>query len=404
MRTKLLPHQQAFVDKNPDKHLLAWGTRVGKSLAITGWIEKQKSLRCVLICPKRLKKQWQDALTYEGIKNTDVYTKEEILRVNMSVYDAVVVDEAHHATSPLLKPSRITRLLHDFTVDTPTAPILLATATPIRSTPWNIHTLAWILGTRWNSKEFQKKFFNLVKRPYSPRPFWEPVKQWRTDIHPFVHALGDVLTLADIVEVPEQRHHVIDVPLTEKTQRAIKEVADVNATAEWYARHKLAQREEKLEKIRELSDGEAKVIIVAKYIEQIEYYAQELEGEREVIVLTGKTKDQAETIKRAQESLECYFIIQADAGEGFRGDSFSMMIFASMSWSFLAYDQMLGRMMHLDKKHSNDYYFLLSTNHASPANPSKNEINKSKDRHIYERVMSGRDFSLTEIAKSAKEN
>lgn len=385
---KLLKHQKEFIKRNPKQSIMAWGTRVGKSYAIAFWLKNYPDTDFILICPKRIKKQWQEILKECEVVNTEVATKEEAKKIDLNKYGGLVCDEAHHISKGLYeKPSQITRTVYEWKRTHTDSPILLATATPIRSSPANLHTLATFAGIFWEWKTYRAKYYHLARRPYVPRPFWDPVKDWRILIQQAVRNVCDIIALSDITEVPEQRHHIVKVKLFEQTEKAIKNFSDESAVKEWYGRHKLAQREEKLEKIKELSENEAKVIVACKYREQIDFYEKELKKEREVIILTGGVKDQMAAIQRAMESLECYFIIQTDCGEGFRGDSFSLLIFASMSWSFVAYEQMLGRMLHLEKKHSNDFYYLLAD---------------EKDKIIYKRIMLGKDFSIAEIAKSKK--
>jgi len=380
---QLLPHQQAFVDKNPRKAILAWGTRVGKSYTIAFWLKHYTLYNFLLVCPKRLVKKWQEDLQACGDEhspNVTICTKEQFKKIDLTKYDGIVVDEAHHFNSPLkIKPSQLTVSLYNWACMNPNAPVLLATATPISSSPANLHTLAAIVGHTWDWGLYQREFYQLVRRPFSPRPFFEPRPNWRKNIRPYVREVCDILTLSDVVEVPEQQHETIPIALMPDTQKKVNDFHDVQPSKEWAVKHQLENGMEKLLKIRDLSEDESKVIIVCKYRHQQDMYAKELAKDREVFVLNGDTKDPGAVIKEAQESTECYFIAQADCMEGFRGDSFSMLIFASMSWRYVSYEQTLGRMLHLDKKNGNKYYYLLSG---------------EKDRSVYDRIMAGKDFSI----------
>lgn len=377
---KLLPHQQEFVDENPDRAIMAWGTRVGKSYAIIAWLQKRDNLTAFLICPKRLKAQWQRMAP----RNTTVITKEEAKKLKIDHYEALVVDEAHHLANPLNKPSQLTRRVYEWVREHPDAPVLLATATPITSHPASLHTLGALTGHYVPFKKFQTKYYRLVRRPYRPQPFWEPSPTWRKEIQHLARKWCHLKTLADVTEVPKQRHHTAPVTLTKKTLKDIATTHHEEPMQEWYDRHQKAQRHEKLGKILDITRNEPKAIIVCKYKEQIEFYRQQLKKHHYVITLTGDTKDQAAAIKEAQNMVEGYFIIQADAGEGFRGDNFDLMIFASMSWRYVSYEQMLGRVLHLDKKHSNDIFYLLAD---------------EKDERIYQQVVEkSKDFSITALA------
>lgn len=377
----LYPHQKKFIEDNPNKAILSFGTRVGKSLAIIGWLKNYPTTRFMLVCPKRIKGQWKQLLAENGVAHATVLTKEEIKKADLSNFTGMIFDEAHWAGSPLFfKPSQLTRTIYEWVRNNHDAPVIMATATPIASSPANLHTLLALTGRYIDWKEYRSKYYDLVRRPWNPRPYYEPKKNWREEVYKLAQKYCWFKKLSDIVEVPEQRHHVIPVKLTPQTLKDIKDYADVSSSKEWYGKHKLAQYSEKLAVIRELSVDEPKVIVVVKYTDQVAYYAKELANDREVVVLTGQTKDQGEAIRRAQEMPEGYFVVQADCGEGFRGDDFSMMIFASMSWKFVSYEQCIGRMLHLEKKRSNDYYYLLAD---------------EKDRDIYHRVvMETKDFNI----------
>lgn len=391
MPFELLKHQQEFVDECPRKTILAWGTRVGKSYTICFWMKNFPNVEFILVCPKRIKKQWEDLLAECGVLNAVVMTKEEIKKTDISQYGGLVFDEAHHVASGLYKPhktSQLTRTVYNWVRNHPEAPVLLATATPICSNPSNLHTLAALTGRYWDPIKYRDHFYRLVRRPYVPRPFWEPKKEWRKEIVKYAKKVCHIKRLSDIVEVPEQRHRIEKVKLSKETLQAIDDFADESVSKEWYGKHRLEQGKEKLAKIRELSADEPKVIIVCKYLEQIDYYAKELAKEREVVVLMGKTKNQEEAIARAQEMTEGYFIIQADAGEGFSGHDFSMLFFASMSFKYVSYEQMLGRMQHLKKKRANDYYYLIAGD---------------KDKKIYDRIREGRDFSIAGVTETKGE-
>jgi len=292
----------------------------------------------------------------------------------------VVVHNCHWIASSLNKPSQLTRTIYNFVRENPDAPIVLATATPLASSPENLRTLVTLIGHTVNKKKFQDKYYNLVRRPFAPHPFYEAKKNWRSLIEPLKNKICHIVKLEDITDVPPQIHTVVPVKLASKTLKEIKDYADESPSKEWYGKHQLAQGIEKLSTIKELSEGEAKVIVVCKYKSQVAYYAKELAKDREVVVLTGDTKDQSEAIKRAHVASEIYFICQADAMEGFRGDSFSLMIYASMSWKYVSYQQSLGRMLHLDKQDGNEYVYLLADD---------------KDKSVYERVViSTKDFNI----------
>lgn len=386
----LKPHQAAFVKRNPDKAILAHGTRTGKTYTIAFWAKNRAKTKFVLACPKRIKDQWVRDLKLCGTKNVTVVSKEELKKTDLSKFNGFIFDEAHHLASGLYeKPSQLTAYVYGWLREHPDYPVLLATATPIASKPANLHTLATLTGIPWNWKKYQAHLYNFVRRPYAPFPFWEAKPEWRTLIQPLAKEVLDIVLLSDIMDVPEQKHTVVTVLLKPETIKEIKEFASLNPSEEWYGKHQLAQRKEKLDKVRDLSEGESKVIVVCRYTDQLNYYATELAKDREVFVLDGHTKDPGAIIKAAHESTECYFLMQSECAEGFRGDSFSVMIFASLSHRTVSLQQAYGRMLHLDKQSGNQYWYLIAD---------------EKDREIYERVViAGKEYSIAAIAKEKAE-
>jgi hypothetical protein len=391
---ELYPHQKEFVSKKLRKVILSWGTRVGKTLTIVEWSKIWGDVFFFLVCPKKLKGQWEEELSKNGICNIVVYTKEEVKKIDLSIFSGMIVDEAHWVASGLYSPhktSEITLKLFNWVRQNMEAPAMLATATPVSSSPANLHTLLALTGRFINIDAWISKFYEpnsryikklgkdgKVKRIQIKTV--EPKQNWRELLAPIKAKHCHNLKLSDIVELPPQTHTVIDIKLKEETKNKIKLVASLNPSADWHAKHLLAQFEEKLEKIRELSDGIDRVIIICERKEQIRYYEDQLSKEREVVVLDGDTKDQAGAIKKAQEMTEGYFILQADSGEGFSGHMFSMMIFASMSWRYTSYAQSIGRTHHLEKRTANDYIYLLAC---------------EQDKSVYGTIIEGRDFDLS---------
>jgi hypothetical protein len=385
----LKKHQKKFVEKNPVKCIMAWSTRAGKTYAIAFWALNRPKTRFILVCPKRIVDQWRRDLEACRVSNVIVASKEKFKFINLESYNGLIIDEAHHFASPIFDhPSQMTVKAYEFVRANPDMPVLLATATPIASKPANLHTLATLTGRHYDWPKYREYFYRLVRRPYAPHPFWEPKSEWRKLIQPFARKLCDIVLLSDIVDVPEQKHDIIPVVLTDKTQKAIKDFSDISPSKEWYGKHQLSQGQEKIDVIRELSEDESKVIVVAKYKKQIADLKKELEKDREVFVLDGDTKRPLDVIDAAHNATECYFILQADCAEGFRGDSFSMMIFASMSWKYVSYQQALGRMLHLEKKLENQFYYLLACD---------------KDKDVYERIKAGEDFSIASIKEAEEE-
>lgn len=347
----LRPHQQRFVDVNPDRAMLYWTPRAGKSLAAARWSESiSRSGRVVVVCKKSNKKEWQ-----RYCRRATVFTKEEFKKYGeiISECSAIIVDEIHHHLAPLhitKERSAQAEALYNF-LRKHRPHFLGLSGTPMTNKPASVHTLLTYLGVAPPWKEFQKQFYSLEFLPYLPRPAWMPKKGWRAEAQRLLEQHTDVVTLEEIAPyLPEEIHEVIKV-------KAGKYAYGEDEERCWTKDHR-AEQYNKAEAIRGLELRKA--IIVCKYTEQIEDLANKLKRDKPVYILNGQTKNQEQTIKDAQDDPSCYLIVQAAMGEGYNGHQFDAMVFASMDHRFISYQQMKARLVSLDHPKPRVYYYLLS--------------------------------------------
>ena len=368
---KLLKHQQIYLsERNLDKDLLAHEGGTGKTIIGVEWIKQRNYKRGLVLCPKRVVKKWRDVLPEE----VTILSREDFKKNGFEKPSAIIVDEADEWASPLFIPklrSQRSEKLYQLIKEND-VPVLLLTATPIRSTPWNLHTLLCFMGVYIDHKKWQNRFFNLERRPYLPRPAWFPKEDWRTLIRPTLEKYAHIVLMRDCVdELPA----VSEITKFSETKGFVKheEWEPMKAFVE---EHRFEQTG-KLKEIKEIASEYRKVIVVVHYREQIETLQNELSKERETFVLYGGVKDQEDIIKKAQESDECYFIIQASLAAGYDLDSFSCLVFASMSFKYVDFVQMKFRVRRIHNLHPVVYYYL---------------IGGRCDNAVYERVMLGKEF------------
>jgi len=102
-----------------------------------------------------------------------------------------------------------------------------------------------------------------------------------------------------------------------------------------------------------------------------------------VFIINGDIKEEAgEIAKKAELCDNCVVLIQADTVAGYSLKSFNTMIFASMSYSFVNYEQAKGRIRSVDKLDSGNYIHLLTEG-------------DSIDRAVYDCVLRKQNFSET---------
>lgn len=364
---QLYPHQQKFIDANPERAMLCFDAGCGKTLAAVEWMKLRPEILFLVICPKQVKKMWQGVVP----PNAFVVTKEEFKKFK-GVYGGLVVDEADHGFGSTLFTkgrSAMATALYTWIRAHPNAPVLLLTATPIRNAPHTSHTLLSYVQKAPEWKVYRDEQYELVRRPYNPRPFYERKQGWQKVSAKMIRENAHIASMSDIVKVPEQFENVVN--LIE---------GDKKAYESWHDKARAESGHKKLAWIQEYARDKRKVIIVSRYLDTIMRWAPLLSQERETFTLTGSTKDQEQVIKDARESMECYLLIQADLAAGYELPEFSHVIFASLSFSVRSLVQMKGRVLRINHLKSNWYTYLLGG---------------SCDKSVYDRVVKdGQDFVI----------
>jgi superfamily II DNA or RNA helicase len=364
---KLREHQRRYLEKrNKNRDLLVWEMQTGKTVVACEWIKYREPLKILVVCPKAIVEKWKRELK-EWKAKADVVSRDQVKKINLNDYDGLVLDEAQDFASPLFSKQRSGRAtaIYNYVKTHPLAHILLLSATPIRSTAWNCHTLACYLGIYWDVRKFRDEFFYFTDR-YG-RWHYEPKSEWRIDIRPYLESISDIVLLKDCIDVPQHFHEVILIK--QKTE---------SKDLDWHTRHRAEQSEAKWKRLKELMDGYRKVIVVVYYRDQIDDYVKRIGNDRQVFVLNGDTKNQDEVIEQAKKADDCIFLLQASMGAGFSAAEFSVMIFASMSFKYVDYIQSTGRLNSTDNIHANRYVYL---------------IGGKCDAAVYETIMAGNDFN-----------
>lgn len=380
----LYKHQQEFILRNPDKALLCWEGGTGKTVAGCSWLKLGRDSDALVVCPKKIVRKWQIDLNKWGTKAT-VVSKEEYKKLPLKKWSARIIDEADEFASPLFvakSRSQLSTKLYEQVQTYPDTPTLLLTATPIRSNPYNLHTLLCYLGKYIDWKEWRTRFFNLQYMPYLPCPAYIPKPDWRKTIRGVLTVHADIVLLKDCIDdLPPITEEKIIV----KTPKYIKGIDDKI----FFDEHRHEQQN-KIKEIIEIGKEYRKVLVVAYYREQIAELEKQLSKDRQTFAIHGGVKDQEAVIKQATDSDECYFIVQASIGAGFDADSFSCIVFVSMSYAVRDYVQMKFRVRRIHNLHPVKYYYL---------------IGGRCDRAVLHNIELGKDFVPSEwdATKSTKE-
>lgn len=366
---QLYPHQARFVDDNPKKAILAWEMRVGKTLPATIWVDRPcRAGNTYIITPKQNVSDWKQMQT-----KATVLSKEQFKKIAHTIKKptAVVVDESHYFASGLFVKGRsqLSAALYTLIKENPNCDVLLLTATPIRQNAWSLHTLLCYIGVYYDWKKWREEFFELQKLPFLRFPAWMPKKDWRMNIRKYLEKHCDIVSLKDIVEyLPEATSTIIKI-------KQPKYIRPKDEIVTWIHEHRHEQQG-KLEEILKL--GYKKLILIVHFTQQIDGLEKDLEKEKPVFILDGRTKDADMIKKQAQEAEECYFIVQASMAFGFDGYQFGAMIFVSMSHSCVFHTQALGRQRHIEHLRPVFNYYLLGG---------------KWDQRIYDTIMAGKEFN-----------
>jgi superfamily II DNA or RNA helicase len=116
----------------------------------------------------------------------------------------------------------------------------------------------------------------------------------------------------------------------------------------------------KVDKIVEFSEEFPRMIVFAKYTNQISQIAGALrEKGRKVFILDGKTKDKGSILEEAKSCKEYVFIAQAQVSAGWELPECPVMVFASRTYSWVDYDQGIGRIQRANNIKKNLYIHLV---------------------------------------------
>lgn len=396
---KLYDHQLRIIDDDPKKTGLFLGTGSGKTRTAL-MLARGETL---VICPKTQKedgnweREFQMLLTagaMKGVQSLTTISKETFRRDHeqMQRYDTVILDEAHtmlgvtpttrqrkRVTIP--KSSQLFEAVDEFIERTKPSRLYLATATIMKSpfTVWAAGKLLQHPSMSYDMNGFYSfRYEFYTKLPMPGREVWAPKKsdQAKDKLAAIVRSLGYVGRLEDFFDVPDQTFKTVYVPLSAAQISRIKElkmeypepivrigkrhqVENGCLAGNEFARAELFSNA-KIEKIKEYALEFPRMVIFARYRAQIDMLEAELlhDGYK-VLTLTGDTKDRGAVLADANASSECIFIAQCQVSAGWELPEYPVMVFASRDYSFVNYDQGIGRIQRANNIKKNLYISLV---------------------------------------------
>ncbi len=389
---KLYNHQQIILDKNPKRYLIAHGTGTGKTITALSLASKNNATSLIIV-PKALKENWERAIaSFDGVLKYKIISKEEFRRDFLSLppFQAVIVDEAHFFAN---EKSQLSKALRKYLKINRTEFIWLLTATPYCSTAMNIFTLANHLGHNLNYWSFFNKFFHQVRM--GPRMVPVQRDNIKDELSKLVKKIGDTCTIEECVDVPTQTFETVYLEMTPSQKRGILAIDDSVAITRWTRKHTIENGVKigddyspneyfdclKNDYIVSLAEQNPKMAIFCRYNLQIENLKNILEGKGyKVFIINGEVKNRDEVVQKIEETSECIALIQASCSVGFEIPSVPVVVFASLSFSYVDYQQALGRVLRINKLKKNVYIHLI--------------VKGGVDEDVYNCIMEKQDFSF----------
>jgi len=388
----LYKHQKEIVDQDVKKTGLWLGTGSGKTRTALA-MAKGKTL---VICPKTQKEDqnWEREAKEMGIEiDLTVIGKEAFRRdyLTLGKFDTIINDEAHTCLGvtpsihyknkmPRPKASQLFYALKEYITKHNPERIYLVTATIVKS-PMTVWGAGVILG-QWSANidsfyKFRSIFY--VKLPMIGREVFtaKSDKETKERLGKLVRKIGFVGRLEDYFDVPEQTYKNVFIDLTKEQVTAIKDVkieypdpivaiGKINQVengilaGDEYNKEKTFT-ENKTEKILEYAEEFPKMIVFVKYTQQINNLERNLlKAKKKVYTLTGKTNHRGELLAMLKKSDEYVLIVQAQISAGWELPDCPVMIFASRTYSFVDYDQAIGRILRSNKLKKNLYITLIA--------------------------------------------
>jgi len=370
---KLYKHQQRIVDENKPKLLLAHGMGSGKTITALALAKKNKVMPLIIV-PKPVKRKWvQAALDMTVV--CQVVTREEFRRdaTILRKFDAVIVDEAHYGF-PTLK-AQLHKKLRWYLKKHDIQYVWLLTGTPYTRDPWSIYGLATILGFKWNYMDFRHRFFR--EQYYGSRSIWLPKTGIENDVADLVRQIGDVVSLEECFDVPDQVYETEMFTPTAEQKKADKWIKE-NESDPLVRTTKYHQIASGIKKGNEFSDDESyksdknnriiehcertnKVVVFSRYNLHLNHLSEMLTKNKiPHAIINGDVDDKETIFEKAERADRFVLLINAMCSVGYELPSFGLVIFGSLSYSFVDYTQAQGRVLRANALKKNVYINMIT--------------------------------------------
>ena len=372
----LKQHQKKAIKESGDKWGLWFEMRVGKTPTAIKLARRAET--ALVISPKSIVEHWKNEIKVwgDGNKGCDisVISRETFKRdwKSLPMIEALIIDEVHAHFGNY--KNQAYKVLEKYIKRWNPRFIWLLTGTPLPASSWAIFSYGRLLGKNWAWYDWDRRFFYRVKMGRRIIPM--PIAGKEQELQEILKRIGTVVSLKDVVDVMDDENIIENFDLIPIQKKLIKEHFDPMPIVRYTRQHQLESgvlksdgyREtisfacDKDKRLLELVKDNKKIVIVCRYLDQIDKYADALAGlGRNIYRISGQEKRTAtEIAPEAENDPSAIVICQSDTSLGYSLKSFDTMVFASLSYSFVNYDQMKSRMKSMDKKTPCTYIHLLT--------------------------------------------
>ncbi len=383
----LYDHQQNIVNKKPKKCFLFWEMGTGKSLGSIS-LSLNYPGDTIVVCLKSGKKKWKrEIMAHPEYRKSKwrIYSKEEfkkaVIENTVPKARTLIIDEVHFFCNA---KSGMSKSLAFYIKKFDPECFYGLTGTHYRSSPWDVYTLAQYVKFYINYVLFEKRFFKqvVIGKRYDPKikkmalvTVPKPKDGIEDEIADIARLFGDVVKLDECADVPQAifEEEYFDMNKHQEKAYAEIEATEPSPVVRYTKYHQIEsgmlkgnEYEEdkffpcdKIDRIRELSEDNKKMIVVCRYNLQIDMLAQEFK-DKNVFIIRGDVKDRDSVLKEAEAADEAIILAQAACAEGWEAPSFKLMVFASLDYSFVKYSQMCGRIRRINALSKVLYVILLT--------------------------------------------
>lgn len=372
---ELYEHQKRIVEKNPKKSGLWHQLGTGKTITALA-LAKKNNIEVLIVVPKPVRRKWHKAMVDMQVEGL-IMSREEFRKMAPTMrgdkFKGLIIDESHFGFCSL--KAQLHKKTKWFIKQWHIEYVWLLTGTVYTSSAWSVYGAAQLLGVNWNYRSFQERFFQ--PRWLGARMIWEPKAGTQEDLAACVRSIGDVVRLDNCADIPEQTVEVEYFEKTKEQEAAEKYVKEdeSNPLVRTTKYHQIASGvkigteftgdeffdSKKNDRIIEYAEENPKLVVFSRYNIHLDVLSKML-TEKKIphAIVNGKTEDKEVIFEQAEKSERFVLLINAACSVGYELPSFGVVLFASLSYSFVDYSQAQGRVLRINALKKNLYIIMLT--------------------------------------------